>query len=112
MNQSSMSSMNAAIERMRDRFMTEYRERHAELISLGLQIGVSGDDRETLDRAKANLHRTAGTAGTLGLERLGREASRAEERIAHMLKSEEIDPEQAIRVLVQFLDISESFVKH
>ncbi|MBS1303884.1 Hpt domain-containing protein [Loktanella sp. SALINAS62] len=110
MNEAAPGTLVAAIDRLRIRFLDQYNAQHAQLIQLGLQLGEAGDDRDRTQQAKHILHRVAGTAGTLGLKRLGQAATRGEERLHQILGQDSIDNNAARRAIVAFLEVSADFV--
>lgn len=77
-----LADFQAALVKVRDRFLSVLPERESSISSLLNEVERGGVCADCVDQAKFALHKIAGTAGTLGYGDLGRAAAACEGELA------------------------------
>ena len=99
-------TLNARLDRLRQRFIQTYYSRHDELevlLDASLQSGLA---RNSMAEAEMILHKIAGSAGSLGMAQLGDAARSVETFIRAHLAQPEPDFEAMQAALNAYLDVS------
>ena len=101
------ADISSGLEPIRHRFLSMLHERQIETLN-DLEVALNTPDQaaEALGRIEATLHKIAGTAGTLGFDKLGQMARQVEEQIMAYLADPTQNADAVYDAIVQFLNLS------